>query len=274
MFLFPPALNEPLSIIYKKLISINNNNSHTPTNQLINDLSLYFYFYRLFPKRLLGSGAVDWKALPIHVLDFEGQRSYGVVEYGVVTLYGGVIAATHTRLCRAWGAIPAADSRLHGLYAEALSEHSRFEQEHTFFAQLRAQGLLAAHHAPMEQGLLASVWPYPPASPSFFQARLRPGWGPWVDSCTLYRKIFPGLERYKLGFLIATFRLQERLDALAQHYCPPKRCRYHCALYDALACALLLLYLGEQPGFEGLSVPWLLQYSGMGALQLQLGLKL
>lgn len=215
---------------------------------------------------------MDWKELPIHVIDFEGQRSYGVVEYGVVTLEGGQITQTRTRLCQARGAIPSSDSALHGLYAHNLTQHLPFKAEEGFFADLRKEGLLAAHHAPMEQGLLAAAWPYPPQARSFMHAPCPLGWGPWVDTCMLYRRIFPRLERYKLGALIQTFGLQERLHKLAKRYCPATRLRYHCALYDALASALLLLYLAEQPGFEALSIPWLLQHSGMGPLQLNLNM--
>ena len=34
---------------------------------------------------------------PIHVIDFEGSRQSGIVEYGVVTLHGAEIVAAHTR---------------------------------------------------------------------------------------------------------------------------------------------------------------------------------
>jgi len=45
-------------------------------------------------------------------------------------------------------------------------------------------------------------------------------------------------------------RLTPRLDALAAEHCPPNRRRYHCALYDALAAALVLRALC---GLEGRS---------------------
>ena len=39
-----------------------------------------------------------WTEIPIHVVDFEGSLRTGVVEYGVVTLLGGDIINTSTRL--------------------------------------------------------------------------------------------------------------------------------------------------------------------------------
>ena len=47
-------------------------------------------------------------------------------------------------------------------------------------------------------------------------------------------------ERDHGVLMVADLRLGGRLDALAAQHCPPKRRRFHCALYDALAAALVL----------------------------------
>ena len=60
-------------------------------------------------------GRVLWTDIPVHVIDFEGSRETGIVEFGVVTLRGGVIADVTTRLCGARGRIGAEDVRVHGL---------------------------------------------------------------------------------------------------------------------------------------------------------------
>ncbi|MGC4072314.1 MAG: hypothetical protein QM760_07325 [Nibricoccus sp.] len=65
----------------------------------------------------------------------------------------------------------------------------------------------------------------------------------------------------KLAELVAMFGLQAELDALAAEHCSKDRRKYHAALYDALAAALLLLALGRQPDFSRMTVPWLLQTS-------------
>ena len=39
--------------------------------------------------------------------------------------------------------------------------------------------------------------------------------------------------------------------------CPVDRRRYHCALYDALASALLLRRLAEEPTLKNASMRWL-----------------
>ncbi|MBP3359116.1 MAG: hypothetical protein J6K91_09415, partial [Opitutales bacterium] len=50
---------------------------------------------------------------------------------------------------------------------------------------------------------------------------------------------------------------------LAEKFCPTKRRKWHCALYDALACALLIIYICKQDGFEDVSLEWLAKYSGL-----------
>ncbi len=86
-------------------------------------------------------------------------------------------------------------------------------------------------------------------------------WGPWLDTLHLYRRIYPGLESYKLQELVVTFDLQTKLDEHAATLCPAKRRRYHCALYDALASALLYGRLFEESELESASLRWLIMQS-------------
>ncbi len=48
---------------------------------------------------------------------------------------------------------------------------------------------------------------------------------------------------------------------MVRRHCPPERRRYHAALYDALAGALLLLTLLRRPELGSATIPWLLQMS-------------
>jgi DNA polymerase-3 subunit epsilon len=94
----------------------------------------------------------------------------------------------------------------------------------------------------------------------------RPGarivdWGPWVDTARLVEQLLPHLDSGRLEALIAALGLQARLDALALEHCPPDRRRYHAALYDALAGALLLIALAEDPQIGGLTLLQLLSLS-------------
>lgn len=198
----------------------------------------------------------------IHFIDFEGSRQSGILEYGVVTLYGGKIEATRTRLCRATGTISDRDRQQHGISEANVSEEAPFESDWDLFASLRESGPLGAHHAAIEDGLIRMIWPYPRNSPDFTEERSNlTSWGPWIDTLQIYRQLYPDLDNYKLGYLIEHFDLTESLDDHARRNCPPKRKSYHCALYDTLASALLFLRLIQEPALEGVSLRWLLQQS-------------
>lgn len=205
---------------------------------------------------------MSWSETPIHFIDFEGNATSGILEFGVVTLQGGAITGAHTRLCRATGRVSVDDTKVHGLSAEGLASQDYFAAEWERFAGLRATGPLAAHFAPVENSLLRKVWPYPREVPDF----ARPGkvsteWGPWIDTGQLYPQLFPQAGSYRLGDLVARMGLQGELDAVARQHCPLERRRYHAALYDALAGALLLLALLKRPELGAATIPWLLQQS-------------
>jgi len=203
-----------------------------------------------------------WTEQPVFFIDFEGSRASGVLEYGVVTLLGGRVAATLTRLCRPAGRIRAEDTQVHGLREESLAGFAPFSADWELFAGNREKGPFAAHYAGAENSLLKSVWPFPRGSPDF----ARPGgtsaeWGPWIDSARIYAQLYPGLESGRLESLVAACGLQAELDALAAVHCPPGRIRYHAALYDALAGALLLGSLSRHPQIASLTVMQLLALS-------------
>jgi DNA polymerase-3 subunit epsilon len=209
---------------------------------------------------------MHWSATPIHFIDFEGGRACGILEYGAVTLQGGIVAAVQTRLCRPSGRIPPEDSEVHLLRESDLEGTAPFADEWEFFAGLRETGPLAAHFSGVENSLLKSVWPYPRTAPDFAQPGRTAGeWGPWLDTGRLYPQFFPALDSAKLERLIATSGLQAELDALARRHCPAARRHFHAALYDALAGALLLLSFLRRPEFAPATIPWLLQMSTLDA---------
>ena len=205
---------------------------------------------------------MHWTQIPIHFIDFEGNGTCGILEFGVATVVNGEISATRTRICRARGPIDVSDVRLHGIRSVDTEIHRPFSDEWGYFKDLRGTGPLGAHHATFENRLLKMVWPYPPYSPDFHRTGEQVAdWGLWIDTCVLYGKLFPKFESHSLEHLIGSFLLQDRLDTLAQSHCPKRRAKYHCALYDALASALLLMHLSILPGFEEISIEWLLTHS-------------
>ncbi|MCC6415121.1 MAG: 3'-5' exonuclease [Opitutaceae bacterium] len=204
----------------------------------------------------------NWTERSIHFLDFEGSVASGIVEYGVVTLQGGEVKATATRLCRPTGKVRTEDVAVHGLDATVLAGAASLTDDFERFAAWRESGPLAAHFAGAENSLLKSVWPYPRSSPDF----ARPGkeiaeWGPWIDTGALYRQFYPRLASYKLADLVAACGLQPELNELAATHCPESRRHYHAAPYDALAGAVLLRALGREPQLAELSIMQLLALS-------------
>lgn len=198
---------------------------------------------------------MTWQTQPIHVLDFEGSVRYGIIEYGAVTVHRGEITRCQTALCQAEGEIEEREAWLHGLRREDTEGHPPFSTHWDTFNDLRQSGPLAAHHASVEHGLLKRNWPYPSTAPDFSADGLRiADWGPWLDTRALYGRLYPALPSHKLGNLVAAFNLQSGLGALARDHCPANRSQYHCALYDALAAALLLLRLAQMPETANLSM--------------------
>jgi DNA polymerase-3 subunit epsilon len=203
-----------------------------------------------------------WTEQPIFFVDFEGSRASGILEFGVVEVRNGKIAGTRTRLCRATGRVRDEDAAVHGLREDALAAHAPFAGEWDYFVGLRERGPLAAHYAGVENALLKTAWPYPRSVPDF----ARPGertvdWGPWVDTARLYAQFYPQLESGKLESLVTVAGIQNELDWLAAAHCPPERRRYHAALYDALAGALLLAALAHDPQLATLTTMQLLAFS-------------
>lgn len=196
-----------------------------------------------------------WTETPVHVVDFEGSRETGIVEFGVVTLLGGAIADVATRVCAARAHVAADETRVHGLRDTDLADAAPFEAEWERFAALRASGVLAAHFSGTENSLLRAVWPCARLSPDF----LHPGaetseWGPWIDTGRLALAALPRGASAALGDVVTALGLAAALEEAALRWCPPARRGYHCAPYDALASALVLLRLARER--EG--APWTL----------------
>jgi len=72
--------------------------------------------------------------------------------------------------------------------------------------------------------------------------------GPWLDTLKIARKIWPGCSSYSLDDLIVMLDLKSHVDEL----CPGKDA--HDALYDAVASAMILQHLLEQPGWDRVTV--------------------
>lgn len=94
---------------------------------------------------------------------------------------------------------------------------------------------LIAHNAATEKKFFRKAWPLHRV-------------GPWIDTLKLARRAFPDLKSYELERVVDAAGQQEQLRALLPGREP------HDALYDALACALVLHYLLQQPCWAELTV--------------------
>ncbi|MGF1449556.1 MAG: 3'-5' exonuclease [Opitutales bacterium] len=207
---------------------------------------------------------MDWREARIHVIDFEGTSRSGVVEFGAVTLYGGLLLESRTALCAPTGEVAGADLRVHGIQETDTSGLDSFGAHFDTFVQLRRTGPLCAHHASVEMNLLKDTWPYPGEVPDFPAGPGRPcnSWGPLLDTRRIYAALYPDLASTALADLLERFDLVQRLKQLAEERCPPRRRKTHCALFDALGAALLLLRLAEEPDLARLRLEQLFAFSG------------
>ena len=94
---------------------------------------------------------------------------------------------------------------------------------------------LVAHNAGTERSVLTRLAPL---------HRL----GPWVDTLVLVRRAYPRLASKALEDVVAALGLTPRVHTL----CPGREA--HDALYDAIACAVLLEHFLGLPGWERVTV--------------------
>jgi DNA polymerase III epsilon subunit-like protein len=72
--------------------------------------------------------------------------------------------------------------------------------------------------------------------------------GPWIDTLRLVRRTYPRLASAALDDVVGELGLEQALQAACPGRVP------HDALYDATACALLLLHCLALPGWERVTV--------------------
>jgi len=204
--------------------------------------------------------------IPIFVIDFEGSKELGVVEYGIVELYAGEIISCKTGFCtprKLPSSREAMALEISEIKLSDLDSMERFENLIPEFKAMRNRGLFAAHNAAFEDAMMRSYIPSPCEVPDFVSSNKTVyTWGIWLDSFQFVRNIYPSLKSAKLSDAIMALGFLEKLESLAEKHCPDTRRKWHCALFDALASALLFTEICSQDGFEGVTLPWIAKYSG------------
>lgn len=209
------------------------------------------------------------KESPIYVIDFEGNTQTGIIEYGIVGLQDGKIFEAHTSICRSFAKIPEIEFMLHKISFDETIDKKPFSSHIDIFVERRKRGPFCAHNAIFEEKLISSAFPVVPNIPKFFDNLSSIGWGPWVDTYSIYRRCFHKLKKFTLESLVSAFNLSEQLDSIAKELCPPTRCNYHCALFDAIASALLLItFIAKMKAT--MSIQELLIYSSVSKKQFEI----
>ena len=198
--------------------------------------------------------------IPVYAIDFEGSFQTGILEYGIVgfTPREGIFF-TETQLCKNKTAIPANETSCHGLCAENLASHEDFSRHLDTFLKLRQRAVFCAHNATFENRLLSNYCPIVPGAYTVPQIPTCQ-WGPWLDTWFLYRKYLKK-QACTVEQLIQFCNLSEILSQLSGKFCPEGRRKFHCALFDALACALLFLNFIRSEEVIGKNLLYLLQQS-------------
>ena len=177
----------------------------------------------------------------ITALDFEttgAVAGYPVEPWqiGVITLQNGVVAADS-----AWESLlridlsrpfnPRAPGR-HALLRDRLAVSPTLTEWLPELAPRLIGRPLAAHNIGTERTILTHAAPLH-------------AFGPWIDTLALVRHAYPALPSKSLDEVVAALGLTERVQALAPSDRAP-----HDALYDAIACAVLLEHFLALPGWR------------------------
>ncbi len=181
----------------------------------------------------------DWTSLNFVVVDVEGngQQPPDLVELAAVPVVDGVIGEPVSWLVRPDSPIKHFATRIHGLTNKDVGACPSFEDIKVDVLIALSHPAIVAHNAHVDLDVLR---------------RKLTGWEPLevFDTLKLARRLLPGLGGYRLGNLVETFNLAERL---------PEDLSPHRATYDALVAARLFVLLatkahsleelrGQQPG--------------------------
>jgi len=172
------------------------------------------------------------RELPYAGLDFEsageGPNEAGVpVQIGIACMDDLVLRADlfYRSYLRADRPVTWAAQQLHGINNEDLKNAPQFRSLWPEVKQRLGGRWIVAHGCGTEKRFLRA-FPFH-------------GFGPWVDTLSLSRKILPGRKSYALSDLANEFSLVEEARPLLPDF------RWHEALSDALASLLLLRKLIE-----------------------------
>jgi len=162
------------------------------------------------------------------------------VQAGIAEMGGAEIVATsfYRTYINPQRPVTWAAQRVHGITTEQLTSAQDMTALWPEFRARLAGRVVVAHGAGTEK--------------RFLRAFPMHGFGPWLDTLTLARRVWPGLPEYSLEALTAAHGFRSELDAL----CPGLT--FHDALYDAVGSLLVLRALINGAGLLDRDVSGLL----------------
>ncbi len=92
-----------------------------------------------------------------------------------------------------------------------------------------------SHNAQIEKNFLKSIMPYRSSKENEEIV-----WGPWLDSLSLYRKMYPRLGKYDLKSLSLIFLTEQKIDGVIRKLDLSKKSSFHSAIFDCIITYLLL----------------------------------
>ena len=130
-------------------------------------------------------------------MDFEGSLATGILEYGLVGIDSieGIFSAEGA-FCKNRGRISDAEFAQHHISEERVAVYEDFINVVPRFAELRAKSFFCAHNAAFENALMNSYCPVV-LNTYGVGAGSQASWGPWLDTCVLYKKYFKKVLRGK-----------------------------------------------------------------------------
>lgn len=123
----------------------------------------------------------------------------------------------------------------HAQLREELKQAPKLVELWTEFSPRLVGRVLVAHNIGTERTMLKQVAPM-----HRFDC--------WIDTLALSRRVWKGLSSYALEDLIVVLQLKDKIDAICTGREP------HDALYDAVACAVLLQTIVALPGWDKLTI--------------------
>jgi exodeoxyribonuclease X len=170
----------------------------------------------------------DWASLRYAAVDVEGngQQPLDLVELATVPIVGGIIGEPVSWLVKPDIALTRVATRIHGLSDKDVARAPAFAKIKNAVLDALDGAVLVAHNAHVDVDVLR---------------RKLPDWKtPEVfHTLKLARRLVPGLDSYRLGALVKTYKLDDEL---------PDRLTPHRAVYDAVVTARLFVRLATSLG--------------------------